>query len=293
MLLLVLLLAPRMACVEVAGDRITAGDLAPAVAAFRNLDPSIPLGYSPMLGAVRRLSRKTLAAALGSAAALAELPPEVCVVRKAVPLREEALLAAMRKGLPPEATVAILRGPSAPVPEGEPVFHPAGIRPTGLPGVYSWCGRVRPAGGGRSVPISAVVRIRIERRVLVAKHSLPAGTIVAEGDLAAELRDPGWPPPAPAEEPTHYAGWKTRRRIEAGEVVDPRWLAAPLAAKPGSPIALSVEQPGARLRVEALALTAGRTGDTILVRSPFAAARVRARLTGPGEAVLAGEAIGR
>jgi flagella basal body P-ring formation protein FlgA len=288
-----LLLALQQACVQIAGDRITAGDLAPVIEAFERLDPSTPLGYAPMIGVVRWLGRKDLAAPFGGAESAPELPPGVCVVRKTVLPDESVLAAAMRKALPPDASVSILRGPAGAVAEGELLFPCSGIRPAGLPGVYSWSGRVRPAGGGRSVTVSAVVKIQIQRPVLIAKRSLPVGSTIAEGDLVVETREVSWPPPDPPGDPAVYVGWRTRRALEAGDAVDRRWLAAPLAAKPGSRVALSVEQPGARLRVEALALTGGRTGDTILVKSPFAAARVRARLTGPGEAVLAEEAIRR
>lgn len=289
--LLLLLLALQPACVEVGGDRITAGDLARAVGAFQMLDPATPLGYAPMTGVVRWLARKDLAAAFGGAGSAPELPPGICVVRRTARPNGDELAAAMRKALPPDAALSILRGPAAAVPEGEFVFQAAGIRPTGQPGVYSWGGRVRPAGGGRSASVSVVVRIQIRRPELIARRSLPAGASISEGDLAVETREVGWPPPTAPEDPATYAGWRTRRPLEAGEVVDPRWLTAPLAAKPGSSVALSVERAGARLRVEARALTGGRTGDTILVKSPFAPARVRARLTGPGRAVLAEEAM--
>jgi flagella basal body P-ring formation protein FlgA len=289
----VLLLALQQACVQVSGDRITAGDLAPVITAFERLDPATPLGYAPMIGVVRWLGRKDLAAAFGGPGAAPELPAGICVVRKTVRPNESMLIDAMRKALPPDATVSILRGPAGAVAEGELVFSCSGMRPTGLPGVYSWSGRVRPAGGGRSVSVSAVVKIRIQRPILIAKRSLPAGSTIAEGDLAVEIREVGWPPPDLPGDPAVYVGWRTKRPLEAGDAIDRRWLAAPLAAKPGSRVALSVEQPGARLRVEALALTGGRTGDTIFVKSPFAAVRVRARLTGPGEAVLAEEAIRR
>lgn len=289
MLILGLLLQISGQCVEVAGDRILAGDLAAAAPAFQRLDPATPLGYSPVAGIVRWLSRKEMAAAFGDGGEALDLPSRLCVVRRHSIPDELALLSAMRKALPHDADVSIVRRPEAPVPEGEYVFAPGGIRASGSPGVYQWRGRVQPAGGGRSVALSVMVRIRIQRPVLIAKRSLPAGSSIAEGDLAAEVREVGWPPPAPPENPQDYIGWRTRRPVEAGDRVDPHWLVAPLAAKAGSPVSLRVEQDGARVRMEALALTGGRPGDTVFVKSPFTAARIRARLTGPGEAVLAAE----
>lgn len=293
MLILALLLQISGPCVEVVGDRILAGDLAAAAPAFQKLDPATPLGYSPMAGIVRWLSRKEMAAAFGDGDETLDLPSRLCVVRRQSIPDELALLSAMQKVLPEDAEVSIVRRPDAPVPLGEYVFAPGGIRASGSPGVYHWRGRVQPAGGGRSVPLAVTVRIRIQRPVLVARRSLPVGSIIAEGDLAAEARDVGWPPPNPPESPREYLGWKTRRKLEAGDTVDPRWLAAPLAAKAGSRVSLMVEQNGARVRLDALALTGGRPGDTVFVKSPFTAARIRARLTGPGEAVLAAEEPGR
>lgn len=290
---LALLLALQTACVEVAGDRITAGDLAPVIAAFQKLDSATPIGYAPMAGIVRWLSRKEMAAALGTAAASTELPPRVCILRKTMEPSEEALAAAMKKALPADASLSILRLSGAAVPEGELHFPLTGIRPTGQQGVYCWTGRVHPAGGGRSVTLAAVVRIRLLRPLLIAQRSVAAGAILAEGDLATEVREIGWPPPPEAPDPAIYVGWKTRRPLEAGKPVDPVVLTAPLAVRPGSRVILSLEQSGARLRIETQALTGGRLGDTILVKGPFAAARIRARLTGPGEATLAQEALVR
>lgn len=284
------LLALQTACVEVAGDRITAGDLAPVIAAFQRLDSATSLGYSPAPGIVRWLGRREMAVALGAAATPAELPPRICIVRKTVKPSEEALATAMKKVLPPDASLSILRLPAADVPEGEHQFPLSGIRSAGQHGVYCWTGRVLPAGGGRSVTLAALVQIRLHRRVLIAQRSLPAGSIITAGDLAAEIREVGWPPPPEAPDPAALEGWKTRRSLEAGQVVDHRWLVGPLTARPGSPVVLAVERAGAKLRIETQALTGGRLGDTILVKGPFAATKLRARLTGPGEAVLTQEA---
>ncbi|MGB9612166.1 MAG: hypothetical protein ACPL7M_14440, partial [Bryobacteraceae bacterium] len=64
------------------------------------------------------------------------------------------------------------------------------------------------------------------------------------------------------------------------------WLEPPLAAAAGSPVTVLADRAGARVRVETVALTGGRVGETILLKGPFQTGRIRARLTGPGEAVL-------
>ncbi|MCX7604295.1 MAG: hypothetical protein N2036_09490, partial [Bryobacteraceae bacterium] len=94
MLIAALLLLFPPACVEVAGDRIRAQDLAAAVPALRQADPATPIGYAPMPGIVRWLARREMLAALGGAPAVPELPSRVCVVRKSGAASLEGMLAA-------------------------------------------------------------------------------------------------------------------------------------------------------------------------------------------------------
>lgn len=287
-----LLMAFVVPCIEVAGDRILARDLAHVVPAFERVDPSAVVGYAPNPGLVRWLLRSELSAVLGAGMPEADLPHRICVVRKARVPGNDELLEAMRKVLPADAEVTLVRAPSLPIPAGAIEFHTSGIRSSGLPGIYTWKGRIVPSGNGRSVPVTVVVRIRLERVVLVAGRTVAAGSLITAGDLQKEVREVGWPPPQPIEEGQTFEGWKARRRLEAGTILDPDWLAPPLAVKRGEKVTLVAEQQGAVLRTETTALTGGRAGDLIFVRSPFSSRRIRARLVRMGEAlVLGGERL--
>lgn len=287
MLALAIFLAMQSACVEVSGDRILAGDLATVAPVFRAMDPGTPLGFSPVAGAARWLTKREILRAVGTAGReAADVPERVCVIRKARVLSVHELLAAMRQTLPDDAAIEVVHSPDVPVPAGKLEFATASIRPSQLPGVLQWKGRIFPEGGGRSVLVAAMVRIRVQRAVLVARREIQSGDTIRAGDLEWETRKVAWPAPPGGEEGASYAGWKLRRRVRTGEVVDHRWLEPPLAAAAGSRVTVLADRAGAQVRVETVALTGGRVGETILLKSPFRAGRIRARLTGPGEAIL-------
>lgn len=280
-----MLLILESGCVPVSGDRIVAADLAPFIEAFRSLDPGRVVAYAPLPGLQRRLTRRELLAAAGSATGAGQLPVSICVVRAAGRIDVAEVAAAMRKSLPADAELEILRAPAWPLPAGRPEFPLTGLRRLAGTGAFQWKGRLIPHGGGRSTPVAVEVRVRLQRPVLVARRAIAAGTVLDAGDLATELRGVGLPPPAAAPDPGAYSGWRARRAIAAGQVVSARDLAPPLAAKPGAAITLIAESQGARVAVEAEAITAGRLGEYLLVKSRLNGKRIRAKLTAPDQAV--------
>ncbi len=271
-------------CIPVAGDRILAADLAPFVEAFRAVDGRAFVAYAPAPGIERCLSRRELAATAGGRAAAPTLPESVCVVRASVQLDVAAVAEAMRTALPADAELEMLHVPSWPLPAGRLEFPPHGLRRTPQEGVYFWKGRLVPHAGGRTAPVAAKVRIRLQRPVLVAGRDIEAGEMVREGDLIIAERDVGLPPPAAVPASGSYAGWKARRRLEAGRPVLPSALQPPPAAHAGGEIVLTSEVGAARVSLAARAATGGRLGDSILVASPLNGARIRARLTAAGQA---------
>jgi len=279
-----LLLLPS-SCVTVAGDRILAADLAPAVSAFASLDPQTVIGFAPLPGVERRLSRNELVRALGQGAAAQDLPPSICVTRSSRPVDPEWIRRAMRAVLPEDAELQLLQWPDFPLPAGRPEFALAGLRAAAEPGRYKWRGKWIVDSGPRSLPLAATVRIRLRRPVLVATRSLEAGAVVTPDDFALDWREVALPsPPAPAE-PSSLAGYKVRRPLQAGQTVEPANLTPPQAARPGETVTLVCESGAARIALEAQALTAGRLGDVILVKSLLNGKRLRARLEAPGRAV--------
>lgn len=273
-------------CISVAGDRILAGDLAPSLAAFSSLDVKAVVGYAPVPGLERLLTRAELRRALGGYAAAAELPASVCVVRAATRIRPEEIRKAMQAALPEDAAMDLLDWTAAAVPAGRAEFSMAGLRRTSEPERYIWRGRWVPEGGGRSIPIATRVLIRLRRPVLVAARALEAGAVLEADDVMSEWRDVAVPSGPAQPEPRALAGYRTRRPIAAGQLVDAAQLIPPPAARAGQTLTLIYSSGTARISVEAEALTAGRSGDVILVKSPLGGKRLRARLEGPGRAVL-------
>jgi len=281
---LLILLQPG--CIVVSGDRILAGELAPAVAEFSNLDPQTVIGYAPVPGLERQLTRTDLRRALGVEGTGANLPSSVCVVRSVSRIHSDEIRSAMRAALPGEAELDVVDWTSRALPAGNPEFSLAGLRRTSVPNRYVWRGRWVLQAGGRSIPIAAQVRIRLQRLVPVAARALEPGAVLGPGDVIAELRDVALPlGPAPPD-PRALAGYRTRRAIAAGQPLDAAQLVPPPAARAGQMVTLICTSGTARVSLDAEALTGGRLGEVILVKSPLGGKRLRARLEGPGRAVV-------
>jgi len=285
-MLAVFLFLVQTGCVAVHGDRILAGDLAAASSVFGAVDPGLALGYAPAPGIERWLTRRELARALGGTAPLSALPARLCVVRASRKLSVAEVTAAMRRALPAGAKLEVMQIPEAPLPEGDLEFPLSGLRQAGEPGLYFWKGRLKVPGGGRSVPVTATARILAQREVAVARRHLAAGEAVAKGDIAAEIREEAFWPERKTQPAASFFGWRVRRGLAPGQVVDARQLIPPIAAKAGDRIALVAERGRARVSVEATVLTAGRVGDIVLLRTPLHQRRVRARVSAPGMAIL-------
>lgn len=280
-----LLFLMQSGCVAVSGDQIRAGDLAPFVAALSNLDPQAVIGYAPLPGLERRLTLSDMRRAVGASAAFPELPAAVCVVRAASSMGRGEILSAMRAALPEDAELDLLDWTAAAVPLGRPEFSMAGLRRTAEPDRYVWRGRWIPEQGGRSIPVAARVRIRLRRPVVVAARTVESGAVLGPDDLAVEQRNVPLPPGPAQPEPRTLAGYRTRRPLAAGQPIELTQLIAPPAARAGQTVALICQSGTAAIIVEAEALTAGRLGDVILVKSPLNGKRLRARLEAPGRAV--------
>src|SRR6185295_5611107 len=110
-------------CTAVAGDRITAGDLARAVPGFSSLAPEMLIGYAPVPGA-RRIYRAAEVDRLAVRYKLSlESPAEICFERVMEQLSPERVINAMRQALNNlEARIEVLELSRYPVPPGEIQF---------------------------------------------------------------------------------------------------------------------------------------------------------------------------
>jgi flagella basal body P-ring formation protein FlgA len=272
-------------CLTVPGDRILARDLAPGLPALAAVPPETFLGYAPLPGVERRLTRKDLERVLGPGASSTVLPSSVCVVRNGQPMNGEQILLAMRRALPEDAELELIQFPKSVVPPGRPEFAIAGLRKIEDPGLYVWRGRWIPEPAGRSIAIAVQVRIRLRRSVFVAARDLEPGAELTPADWVTEQREVAVPFQNPLPEDYRLTGCRPRRRIAAGQPLKQADLIPPEAARAGQVLTLVSGSGAARIVVEAQALTSGRLGDLILVKSPLNGKRLRARLADHGLAI--------
>jgi len=286
--------AIRPACVPVEEDRILGKHLAAAEPAFAALDPSATVALTPAPGIRRRFSPaelSQLAVRHGIEAPAGAGWREICFERPTEPLTAERVMAALRAALPsPETAIELLDFCRLPLPRGELEFARTGLArpPGGSPRIpVIWRGRLRYAPS-RSVAVWAKVRAWARREQVVAAEALPAGKPVAARQLRLEtVEAPPFATPAAARI-EEVAGRLLRRSVPAGQPVPEALLAAPNDVERGDKVAVEVESGGARLKFQATAESAGRAGDSILVRNPENQRRFRARVSGKGAVIVEG-----
>jgi flagella basal body P-ring formation protein FlgA len=271
-------------CIEVAGDRIRAGDIASSVPEFANRPPDTVIAISPIPGAIRHLRAIELSRVLGSPVA-----GEVCVVRRMRPLTVDEITAAMRSSIPdPNVRLSVVDYSHSPVPPG-PVEFPlsglaAGTSPLSATPVI-WRGRVR-YDAGRTATVWARVQISVASRVLVARRQMRPGEAVTAADVEEKTIDFGSLSPPQLVDLDTLTNSETSRDIAPGTVIERSMLRSRAAIRKGDTIRVAVKSPGAELRFDAAVASAARIGDRVLVRNPLNGRMVSAVVRGSGEAVI-------
>jgi flagella basal body P-ring formation protein FlgA len=297
------------ACVAVAGDRIVARDLAPAVEAFRALAPGTELGYAPAPGSRRIFRAAELGRLLRRAAEPGDPgdsgasgktgdfrkagpagtsgePGAICVEREMETVTPEALRAALAAAVgDPQVTIDLAQWSRYPVPRGAIEFPRAGIADSRGP-LALWRGYVK-YGTDRRFAIWVRVRLSVHAARLVARESLPAGNAIRPDQVRSEIVERFPFGPRPAGSLDEAEGRVPRRSIPAGAVVWPNNLEAPLEVHAGDAVTVEVSSGQAQLAIEGRAAASGRRGDIIPVRNPANGKTFRARVQGPGKAAIA------
>lgn len=278
----------RAACVAVAGDRITAADLAPAVPIFQTIDGAIPLGFAPLPGTQRILSNRELVLlAQKNGLKLEGLTSGVCVERIMKPIVRADLQAALIGALGvPDAELEIVEFSSQPVPPGQLEFQRSGLAPPSPANALAmWRGRLR-YDGQHSVGIWAKVKVTVSARQFVAAEDIAAGTVIREDQIKeTEARQFPFAEPAPAAI-ADIAGKVTRRRIAAGERIVSRALDVPKEVHSGEMVHVKVIDGTAVLSFDGVAEGAGRAGDSVWVHNPTSGKNFKAVVDGKGRVVV-------
>jgi flagella basal body P-ring formation protein FlgA len=143
-----------------------------------------------------------------------------------------------------------------------------------------------------SAAMAVRVRAGIERPVMVASRSLPAGSRIGDGDLREEMRV-RWGVPSTDSLAAPAPGWEVRRPLNAGEVVAAPAVAAPPLVFAGQPVRMEWQRGGVEVSVMGIALNNARRGETVRARLEERPARLTGTVVAPGTAVLAAGGRGR
>lgn len=271
-------------CIPVEGTRIRMGDAAKGIPELAGLDPAIDLGYAPQPG-VRRLMRQWDWNQMAQVHGIA-IPrnAELCFERKVRSLSSQDIEAAIRKVVPTETRLEILDWSRFPVPFGDLVY-PIGALSGAKPGPVTWKGWIA-VEGQRRFPVWATVRIGVPGTRVVAATEIGARTLV----LAEQLREEPWevlPLPGSSVRIDGLAGQITRRRIPAGTPLSLSDVEAAPEVRRGDAIVVRARAGGATVSFAGIAETSGRAGQSVFVQNKATKKRIRARIAGPGLALVA------
>lgn len=127
------------------------------------------------------------------------------------------------------------------------------------------------------------VRIRLYKRVLVAKRALPRGRFPRRLDFQSKRSKLEAGNEQLVTRFRQIAGRRTTREIAAGSTVQSDWFEKPILVRRGDRILIVFEGEGVRISAPAEALEQGSAGDRILVRNLHSGRRVYALVRNNGE----------
>jgi flagella basal body P-ring formation protein FlgA len=280
--LVLLLVARAFACHAVDGDSIKGKDLAMASAAFTKLDPELDVAPTPLPGVPRLFHAAELSRlARRYAIDLAEPVTEICFERATEPLTAERLYPVLRQALGiDDARIEIQDFSRAGVPRGKIEFKRSGLTDAGV-----WRGQVVYAEG-RSVPVWVRVKVTVERNWVEAVETVPAGKVIARGQLVGR-RGSRFPfGPVTLDSIQQVEGQQAARAIKAGEAISGLMLVNPREVTRGDRVKVVVMSGDARLEFDAMAETSGRVGESVMVLNPESGHRFLAKVEGKDEVLI-------
>lgn len=280
------------ACVTVASPEIAAGDLADAVPALRSLDPAIQLGFAPLPGTQRIFTARQLNQFLrqyGLWNIFDSAIPDICIERVTYALSSADIKAALVSALGlAGADIEVIDFARQPLPPGRLEFDRANLNrpPEASPNsAVIWRGRLR-YDWQRSMSVWAKVRISVDSPRLIATGNISAGAVIHSDDfrLVTGRHFPDWGPVLSSSEAA--IGKLARRNISLGQRLVPDMLGDPPDIEKGGKVHVKVLEGGASLSLDAVAQSAGKRGDTILIHNPASGRNFRAVVVDRGEALV-------
>jgi flagella basal body P-ring formation protein FlgA len=276
--------APAEVRVDLPSDRIRAGDLAQAIPQMQQAEASTILGFAPLPGIERRVSRRELiewGADLGLSLAPESLPETVILGRKMRRLPSEQVrelvsgAVATRYGVAPAQVEVELHSFSDPLLPAEPLdFELSSAlnrlgRPANL--TLRWTNT-----NGRSGNLSFRATAWVRGSYAVAREAIDARAEISAADFVFEQG----PLPGDPEEFLVTAedldAKQLKQSLKAGQPLERRMLEAAQTVKRGALVELQLRSRAVVLRAPARAEQSGATGEVIRCRNLESGAVVQA-----------------
>jgi flagella basal body P-ring formation protein FlgA len=275
--------------VAVTGAEIRSGDLARALPAFKAVPPDLPLGPSPLPGAVRMFPAAELRTIASRFSIHGDILTDICVRIATEPLNSARLIESMTAALNlPGLRIEILDTSHEPVPVGRIDFQRENLRTPAIPTRGSpvvWKGDVIYAGD-RRFGIWARVQLTAPVTRLLAVENLRAGIPIRHGQVREETTDSFPLLSEPSLSLTQIEGLTPSRPIVAGAEVRPDNLVQPNDVNRGDLVHVEVFVGAARLTMTGRAESAGHRGDMVPVRNLESSRVFQARVEGADSVIV-------
>jgi flagella basal body P-ring formation protein FlgA len=279
------LAAPRaFACHLLEGDHILASDLMAANPDFDALDPKIAIAPAPAPGVSRVLRPEEIARLARINNVTLSFPvTDLCFERVAEQLTPESLMPALRAALAIEdARIEILDFSRFGIPHGALSFSRSGLSSAGLSSTSLWRGHVT-YDQSRTIPVWVRVRITADRSWVEATELIPSGKRIEAPQLVLK-KGPRFPfGPGPLDTIDLAATHKSLRTIRSGEPIFASMLTTLCEVERGDTVRVEVSSGRARLEFDAVAQSAGRAGESVMVKNTESSRYFRARVEAKGK----------
>jgi flagella basal body P-ring formation protein FlgA len=273
-------------CAALSSARITGLELARFHPEFAAAGSRVLLA-APRPGWQRELTASQVGKLAAAAGVPLAAPGRVCFERPGRVLAEDEVRAALREALGEALRFEVTGFTRERLPLGTLAFE-GPPRRIGL-AEMAVKGRVEDAAGER-YPVWARFRVLREARWLEAAASIAAGEVLRPENT--RLREAPLSGPEPAA-PELLLGRVARRALAPGAVLTAAHVAEPPLVRPGQPLRVTAAAGGAAVAFPATAESVARLRETIVVRGPDGRTRLRAVVTGPGEARIEAGTGGR
>jgi flagella basal body P-ring formation protein FlgA len=278
--------------VELPSDRIRAGDLAQAVPQMRKADAAAELGFAPLPGVERRVSRREMlqwGEDLGLALEPESLPEALLLSRKMERLPSSQVRGLVTAAVAERYQVAAdqvdveLHSFSEPLLPAEPLDFELTSPLTRL-GRSTHLTLRWTNSNGRSGNLSFRATAQVRGSYAVAREALEARSEISSHDF--ELRE-GLLPGDPREflvNGEDLDGKQLKQSLKAGQPLERRMIEVAQTVKRGDLIELQLRSRAVVLRTPARAEQSGATGDTIRCRNLESGVTVQAVIVGSRQA---------